>query len=209
MILFVTMLFLIASYSVLGQQYDDENDFLVEHFENINSVIILRFPPTIRNIPVTGFGVNVLSNRKVTTIILPNSLQNAPFSWDSFANNDLTSISIPNGVTYIASRAFFGNKLTSVNFPEGMWEIGSEAFASNNLTSVSIPDSVTTIGSGAFSRNNITRITIGANVKFNYYDGPRVIRIFDIDDFDLFYTAQGRKAGVYTYSNNRWNVQFR
>ncbi|MDR1230886.1 MAG: leucine-rich repeat domain-containing protein [Spirochaetaceae bacterium] len=79
----------------------------------------------------------------------------------SFANQQLTSVAIPNGVTVIGHGAFAGNRLTGVTIPNGVTEIGSGSFYKNQLTRVTIPDGVTVIGGSAFESNQLTSVTIG------------------------------------------------
>ena len=70
---------------------------------------------------------------------------------------DLTSITIPNGVTCIGTGAFEFCGLTSVTIPNSVTSIGIDAFGEcTSLTSVTIPDSVTSIGSYAF--DNCSRL---------------------------------------------------
>ena len=65
---------------------------------------------------------------------------------------DLTSISIPNGVTNISKGAFTWSGLTSIDIPNSVTRIGEYAFQScNNITSFTIPESVTVIDEVAFS----------------------------------------------------------
>lgn len=95
---------------------------------------------------------------------------------------DITSVTLPDGLTEIADEAFVGCRLTSVTFPSslkriGVWafqgcpfgsldipgnvtEIGRLAFSwCNLLTTITLPNSLTTIGESAFSySNNITTI---------------------------------------------------
>ena len=84
---------------------------------------------------------------------------------DAFANNQLTSVNIPNNVTTIGNRAFLGNNIISLNISEGVESIGEQAFAANNLTKLNIPNSVTTIGEDAFWANNLEEVSIGNGIK--------------------------------------------
>lgn len=103
---------------------------------------------------------------------------------------DLTSVTIPESVTYIDRAAFLGcTGLNNVTIPHGLTDIGNEAFEQctgltsvtlpnslssisprvfqdcSGLTSVSIPNSVTTIGFMAFfGCTGLTSVTIGKGV---------------------------------------------
>ena len=68
--------------------------------------------------------------------------------------DNLTSVTIPNGVTSIGVCAFSECYITSVTIGNGVTSIGGYAFYScDNLTSVTIPNSVTSIGDHAFGYN--------------------------------------------------------
>lgn len=68
-------------------------------------------------------------------------------------NCNLTSISIPEGVTKIAQSSFYNcTSLSSVTIPRGVTEIGDRAFCNcTSLTSIIIPNSVIHIGDRAFA----------------------------------------------------------
>ncbi len=83
---------------------------------------------------------------------------------NAFANNQLDSVTIPDGVTSIEDGAFWDNQLTSVTIPNSVTSIGDGAFYDNQLTSVIIPDGVISIGDEAFAYNPLTEVTIGENV---------------------------------------------
>ena len=76
---------------------------------------------------------------------------------------EITELKIPDGVTSIASCAFYNcSGLTSVTIPDSVTSIGDYAFSGcSGLTSVTIPDGVTSIGNNAFSGcSGLTSVTI-------------------------------------------------
>lgn len=79
----------------------------------------------------------------------------------------LTSVTIPNSVTWIGTHTFYNcSGLTSVTIPNNVTHIGSYAFSGcSGLTSVTIPDSVTSIGFCTFANcSGLTSVTIPNNV---------------------------------------------
>lgn len=101
--------------------------------------------------------------------VVVTAIGNAANYWDSaaatsFANKQLTSVTIPDGVTSIGSSAFYSNQLTSVTIPDGVTSIGGSAFSDNQLASVTIPGSVTSIGQAAFSANRLTSLAMPDSV---------------------------------------------
>jgi hypothetical protein len=66
--------------------------------------------------------------------------------------SSLASVTIPDSVTVIGSKAFYGcNSLTSISIPDSVTSIGDNAFyRCSNLTSITIPESITLIGNRAF-----------------------------------------------------------
>lgn len=119
--------------------------------------------------------VNVVVEEGITAI-----MDNVSFG----AFDAITSISLPDGLTYIGQRVFDGctnlpsitfpdgldaigeaafkhcHSLASVTFPDGLSRIGIEAFADCGLTSVSFPDSLKSIDTRAFSGCKFTSITL-------------------------------------------------
>ena len=77
-----------------------------------------------------------------------NSLTEGVF----FNCTKVTSVSLPNTLTYIGSYAFaYCKGLTSIMIPNNVASIGSGAFVGcDNLTAITIPDCVTNIGGYAF-----------------------------------------------------------
>jgi hypothetical protein len=165
--------------------------------------------------------------------------------WPSSNDRNLGAVVIPaevwgERVTAIPSKAFENRGIASVTIPEGVTTIGTRAFADNRwsngdkhygLTSVTIPNSITSIGDEAFvshwttshssQRSDgsyeyytldhwlVTEVTIGANVRIgNNAFGNR---------FEAFYIEQGRQAGSYRmkdsvdifsiiFSSSKWDM---
>lgn len=83
--------------------------------------------------------------------------------------NDITSVTVPNGTTMIGDYAFYyRNKITSITIPDSVTRIGEWAFTHcTRLTSVTIPSTVTKIGHDAFSHcSGLTSITIPDSVNW-------------------------------------------
>jgi hypothetical protein len=148
---------------------------------------------------VTSIGESAFSNNQLTSVNIPNGVTSIGSS--AFSNNKLTSVNIPNSVTSIGGAAFSNNQLTSVNIPNGVTSIGERTFEYNRLTSINIPNSVTSIGFRAFLSNQLTSITIGANVNMDM--------LFTFDNFDRYYSQNGKKAGTYKRSGDNWTYSSR
>ncbi|MCT4606907.1 MAG: S-layer homology domain-containing protein [Marinisporobacter sp.] len=88
-------------------------------------------------------------------IIIPSTLDGksvVSIGYYSFYQDRITSVTIPDTVTYIGECAFAVTDLTSVTIPDSVTSIDKSAFTYNDsLTSVTIGDSVTSTGEGAFS----------------------------------------------------------
>ena len=125
-------------------------------------------------------------NEDLRSITLPEGVT---FLTGTFKNcTSLTSVTIPDGVTEIGESAFYCCKsLTSIAIPDSVTEIGEDAFyGCTSLTSVTIPDGVTSIGNYAFYIcTSLTSITIPDSVtsigKYAFLDCTRLsVYISDI-----------------------------
>ena len=145
-----------------------------------------------------GNAVQVKPNDKSSItgdLVIPENMNSYPvksIADQSFIDcNNLTSVIIPNNVTYIGASAFKGCKnLATITLPNSLVEIGGSAFydceklgslnlpgnletiggyafcACKRLTTLTIPGSVETIGEEAFSGcNNVEDLTISEGVK--------------------------------------------
>lgn len=144
---------------------------------------------------VTTIGNSAFWGCKFTNITIPNSVttigvgaftecKNLSVFEGKFATEDkrslvinntlvavapagLTSYTIPNNITEIASRVFRATDIESISIPNSVVAIGREAFLScHKLKSVTIPDNVTTLGDYAFfSCNTLETLVIGDGVQ--------------------------------------------
>ena len=83
----------------------------------------------------------------------------------AFAMANITSYSIPSGVTAIGAYAFRDcRNLTSVTIPSGVTTIERDAFSYSGLTSIALPSTVTTICDDAFRGCYLTSLNIPESV---------------------------------------------
>ena len=93
--------------------------------------------------------------------------------------NGMTSITIPNSLTFIGNGTFRGcSGLTSITIPNSVTSIGSQAFmCCNNLTSVKIPNNVIYIGDQALMGcDGLTSIVVeSGNTVYDSHDNCNAI----------------------------------
>jgi len=125
--------------------------------------------------------------------------------------NEMWKEPIEDVIKSIGDEAFREKQLTSVSIPRGVTHIGKNAFKGNRIREVSIPRSVVSIAEGAFDMsysqydsgvgrnitlNHLTRVTIGDRVRVEY-------GAFGNAFLNQYYNQYNRKAG--TYSNWNWD----
>ena len=119
-------------------------------------------PSNINGKKVVEIATKAFQNKQLTSVTIPEGITSVGYA--AFSGNQLTSVIIPNSVTNIYVHAFSENQLTSVTIPNSVTSIEQSAFCDNQLTSVTIPSSVTSIGDYAFKSNQLTSITIPSSV---------------------------------------------
>ena len=129
---------------------------------------VVNIPSSANGYKVIGIGDYAFGHCKnLTSVTIPNSVTYIKYA--VFLDcTSLTSITIPNSVTSIGRAAFAGcSDLNSIVIPDGVTSIGQLVFAEcRGLTSVTIPSSVTSIGELAFQNCvGLTSITIPNSVK--------------------------------------------
>lgn len=115
---------------------------------------------TVLAVSFRGSSVNAYKNEYTGNVVIPESVAYngntypvASIGSLAFCNcSGLTSINIPNSVTYIGRNAFEGcSGLTSINIPNSVTYIDCYAFEScRGLTSITIPKSLNLIDEDAF-----------------------------------------------------------
>ncbi len=112
----------------------------------------------------TDFG-HILGGSSPKTVVVTGGSSIGSYAFSYYGS--LTSITIPDSVTYIGEGAFSGcSSLTSITIPEDVTSIGYGAFMNcSSLTSITMPEGVTSIGGCAFyGCSSLTSITIPSSV---------------------------------------------
>ncbi len=157
----------------------------------------IKIPAKVGEYPVVAIGSSAFrDNKNITSITIPAGVTSIDDS--AFAGcTGVTSVTIPEGVTKIGAAAFSGcSNLETAVIPNSVTEIGTNAFSScSKLTGVTIPEKVTTIGNGAFSWcTGLTTISIPKSVTKigNYaFKGCAGVESIIVDEDNTVYSASG------------------
>jgi hypothetical protein len=160
-----------------------------------NQLTSLIIPDSVIIIEEGAFYRNQLTSltlgKAVTTIEGgSNGINLSGGSWGAFSGNKLTSLIIPDSVTYIGPQAFSGNPLTSLTLGKGLIEIWDKAF-DGQLTSITIAKDVL---------KSVLDFSYG-----NYRDKGIVTSAGFEQNFINFYTSQNRTPGTYVKNGPIWS----
>ena len=169
-----------VTFTANGINYSVTGDNTVEVGINKDLSGSVEIPATVINpddgktYNVTGIGeIAFFFSRDITSVSIPEGV--TYIGLGAFELTHLTSISLPEGVTYIGIGAFEQTALTSISLPEGLISIGDEAFSHcrNIEGDLVIPSTVTSIGKEAFKQcNNLTSVTIkGGSIGESAFNG--------------------------------------
>ena len=125
----------------------------------------LVIPSKIYGEAIIGIGSSAFSWSEITSITIPEGVTSIGSSAFSYCRS-LVSVTLPSTLTTIGHYAFYDcYYLPSIVIPEGVEKIQSEAFLHcDRLTNVTLPDSLVSIGSCAFECTSLTEITIPKGV---------------------------------------------
>ena len=82
---------------------------------------------------------------------------------NAFSGNELTSVTLPEGVIACLSNSFMGNKITTVKLPKTIWWLETQSFGRNLITTVNFPttcDFQLEMHGMAFANNLITSVRL-------------------------------------------------
>ena len=153
-------------------------------YASVNGVLFDKDKTTLIRYP---------SGKIADTYVIPNSV--TTIGEGAFGGCNLTTITIPNGVTMIEREAFrYCSNLTSITIPSSVTTIGFFAFAEcENLTSINIPSGVTTIGYGVFAGCNLTSITIPSSattIKTGAFSSCSSLTSIDVENENNTYASE-------------------
>ena len=173
--LLLSLISLLLAFNAIAQEQSDE--FTVEYIEKtLKYEVISLTPPKV--------SVGKIDNTLEGSVEIPETVtyQGTTYTVTSirdggFGFTNLTSITIPNNITYIGDFAFRNcSSLTSVTLSNNITELPSYydydyyGFFGNcsSLNSVTIPNSVTSIGGNAFKNcGNLLSISFDENSNLN------------------------------------------
>ncbi len=126
-------------------------------------------PNKIGGVTVTSIGDFAFANQNLTSITIPSTITNIGIG--AFNNNQ---VSDSEGFIYKRNAdgsidnstivSYAGAKKDNVVIPSGVTTIGNSAFQSVGLNSVTFPETLNSIGVSSFQSNNLTTVTISKNV---------------------------------------------
>lgn len=145
-------------------------DIYERHSWNVDKALVKEI---VISAGVTSIGVHSFTDfEALTAVTFEADSKLTAIGGEAFMRcSNLTSISIPNGVTIIEPYTFNNcSNLTSVIIPEGVTSIGYAAFARcDSLVEIAIPKSVKNIEAYAFSFcDSLTSVTMPKGVNYSF-----------------------------------------
>jgi hypothetical protein len=145
------------------------NQVTIDYYKGTATTV--NIPARIRNMPVVAIEANAFQRKNISSVTIPAGVTTiGGAAFQGCAN--LASVTIPASVRTIESGAFGDTGLTSLTIPQGVTTIGQQAFSGcAKLTSVTIPASVTSIGANAFgSCTSLTSVTFSGTMALSGFN---------------------------------------
>jgi len=183
-----------GEYGILEYAQVGDTSIIIKGYTSIPESGTIEIPETINGIPVTSIGSAAFEmSTKLKSITLPDTITS--IASRAFYNSGITSIVIPKGVTKIEHGTFEMARLNSVVFNENLKEIDSFAFDWCPLKELNLPDGIEKIGNNAFSNTHIESIVIPESVT--YLSPSAFIGCYNLK----FITLPENLIEVYSYSS--------
>jgi len=112
----------------------------------------VTIPGEIDGKPVTRIGTKAFYQSDVTDLTIPDSV--TTIEDEACGYNELTNVTIGNGVKVIGKQAFMSNVIEKLILGKSVVTIEEEAFYDNRIKTLTIPESVKEIGMQAFLYKN-------------------------------------------------------
>ena len=144
-------------------------------FQNLKSLTSITFPSNLEEINSNALRGSV----NIESISIPESCANYVSQDGILYSKDETgaitglvlfplgktgSVTVPEGVTEIASYALNTSKITDISLPSTLRTIGTYAFQDSAIETITMQEGVTSIGNYAFEGSALTSIAIPASV---------------------------------------------
>lgn len=140
--------------------FDQATGAILEYLGTESDVVI---PDMIAQTLVVRIEEEAFRNKQLTSVIIPDSITFIGAA--AFGDNLLQSVELPNSALTIERGAFVTNKLTHITIPATIVELGPGVFTNNLLTSVSIPEELTVISDTLFNNNLLTSVDLPPSLE--------------------------------------------
>lgn len=147
------LLMLIASAIIVATALFASSSAIAQNSGTCGDNATWTYDENTKTLTISGTGA-------MSDYVLTNNSSSTP--WKDF--DDIQTVIIENGITYIGSFSFtYFTNITTVTIPNTVTTIGKTAFGGcSSLTTINIPESVTTIGQTAFRYCTSLSITVPA-----------------------------------------------
>lgn len=149
-----------------GFTYKVNGTNTVELTTGDSKLTTVEIPSTVDNdsktYTVKSIGEEAFLYTKATKVTIPATVDS--IKKNAFNYNDITDLSLNEGLQYIGDYAFYGAEITTLTVPSTVKTIGTDAFgACTKLATLTLNEGLKFIGNSAFYHTAITSLTIPAS----------------------------------------------